>query len=145
MTVTTKFRGSKLVLLYAAAVDTAPTIDLSGSSRQTDVNQQASEQDVSTRDDVEANSTAYLPGPPQRTVQHQGLDTTPKASRTWHNIKIGDSGRVAVYPLGSAPSGMPYEIGNVICLQSNYSSPHDNAAKWDINWRVNGIWQDGTT
>ena len=30
MPVTTKFRGSALVLLYSAVVDTAPTIDLSG-------------------------------------------------------------------------------------------------------------------
>lgn len=140
-----KYSGKILVLLYATAVNTAPTIDLSGSSRQTQINQQGSDIDVSTRDDMVLNSTAYLAGPPARDLQHSGLDTTPKVSRTWRTIEVGDEGRVAIYPLGSSPSGLPYEIGNVIATGSSYDSPHDNAAKWDLKWRVSGTWTQGTT
>ena len=142
---TTKYSGSGTVLLYGAAAGTAPTVDLSGSSRNIQVDEQGKEQEVSTRDDVVANSTAYLSGPPERTVSIDGLDTTPSASRTWHNVNVGDAGRVAVYPLGSSPSGLPYQIGNVIATNSSYDSPHDNAAKWTVKWRVNGVWTSGTT
>jgi hypothetical protein len=145
MAVTTKFNGSAAVLLYVGTVNTAPTIDLSGSSRDITVDQSGKEQEVSTRDDVLANATAYLSGPPERSLGINGLDTTPHASRTWHAINVGDSGRAAVYPLGSSPTGMPYDIGNVICTGSTYSSPHDTAAKWDVKWRVNGTWLPGTT
>jgi hypothetical protein len=142
---TTKYHGKQTVLMYAATVNTAPTVDLSGSSRTISVNEQGQEIDVSTRDDLVADSTAYLTNPPQRSVQLQGLDTTPQNSRTWDSIDVGDTGRVAVYPLGSSPTGSPYQIGNVVCTQSNYSSPHDNAATYDVQWRVSGTWLDGTT
>ena len=92
---------------------------------------------------MEANSSQFVTGPPARDIAHSGLDTTPAASRTWHAILINEAGRVAIYPLGSVGVGKPYEIGNVLCQQSNYSSPHDNAAKWDIKWDVNGVWTYG--
>lgn len=142
---TTKYHGKNTVIMYASTVDTAPTVDLSGSSRTITVNQQGNEIDVSTRDDFLADATAYLTNPPQRSVQLQGLDSTPQNSRTWAGIDVGDTGRVAVYPLGSSPTGLPYEIGNVVCTQSNYQSPHDNAATYDVQWRVSGPWADGTT
>jgi hypothetical protein len=142
---TVKYNGSGSKLLYVGTVDTAPTIDLSGSSREITIDESGKEQEVSTRDDVQANATAYLSGPPERSVDINGLDTTPHASRTWAAINVGDAGRVAVYPLGSSPTGLPYKIGNVIATKSNYSSPHDTAAKWQVSWRVNGTWTPGTT
>jgi hypothetical protein len=145
MPATTKYNGKDTVLLYAAAADTAPTIDLSGTSREIAISEKGKEVDVSTRDDLLLNSTAYLVGVPEREVKGSGIDTTPLASRKWHNVNIGDAGRAAVYPEGSSPSGKPYEIGNVICTSRDYSSPHDNAAKWDLAWRVNGPWTAGTT
>src|SRR5689334_4312351 len=99
---TTKYNAKVSVIMYAAAVDTAPTVDLSGSSREITVDESGNTQDVSTRDDYLANSTAFLSFPPSRTVGVNGIDTTPNSSRTWHNIAVGDAGRVAVYPLGSA-------------------------------------------
>ena len=142
---TTKYHGKAAVLLYAAAFDTAPTVDLSGSSRTIEVDESGQEQDVSTRDDKVANGTAYLADAPQRAVNLDGLDTTPSNTRTWHNVKVADSGRVAVYPLGSSPTGLPYEIGNAVCTKRNLSSPHDNAAKYQLSWRISGAWTDGTT
>ncbi len=142
---TTKYHGKYTVLLYAATINTAPTIDMSGTSRSVEVQEQGQDIDVSTRDDLLLDSTAYLVGPPQRSVQLQGLDTTPAASRTWHNVSIGDVGRVAVYPYGSSPSGQPYEIGNVTCTNRTYTSPHDNAATYNVQWRVTGPWTAGTT
>jgi hypothetical protein len=139
-----KYHGKNTVVLYAASPNTAPTINLSGSSRTVSVNQQGQEQDVSTRDDFIEDATQYLTNPPQRTIQLQGLDTTPANSRTWNDVDVGDQGRVAVYPFGSGANS-PYEIGNVVCTQSNYSSPHDNAATWDIQWRISGPWTKGTT
>jgi hypothetical protein len=142
---TTKYRGQQTVIMYAPTIDTAPTIDLSGSSRTIEVQEQGNEIDVSTRDDLIEGGQASLSTPPSRTINLQGLDTTPKASRTWHNIKVGDTGRAAVYPLGSSPSGLPYEIGNVVATNRNYSSPHDNAATYQVQWKVNGAWTEGTT
>lgn len=142
MALTTKYSGKLTVLMYGAGAGTAPTVDLSGESRTTDVNQQGAEQDVSTRDDFLADATAYLANPPQRTIQHRGLDSY---ARNWHAVSVGAAGRVAVYPYGSSPTGYPYEIGNVVCTQANYSSPHDNAPSWDLQWRVNGTWTAGTT
>jgi hypothetical protein len=143
VTTTTKYHGKNTVLLYAAAADSAPTINLSGSSRTIEIDEQGSEQDVSTRDDLLENATAYLTSAPQRTVNLQGLDTTPANTRTWHNVSIGDIGRVAVYPNGMTASS-PYEIGNVSCTNRNYSSPHDNAAAYTVKWRVTGPWTAGT-
>lgn len=138
-----KYHGMLTKLLYAAAVDTAPTVDLSGTSRTIEVDEQGSEQDTSTREDLLLNATSYLSGPPGRTVNLDGLDTRPVSSRTWHNVKVGDQGRVAVYPYGMSASS-PYEIGNVTCTARNYNSPHDNAAKYTVKWRVNGAWTEGT-
>lgn len=142
---TEKYHGKNTVVLYAATVNVAPTINLSGTSRSVEVDEQANEIDVSTRDDFLEDATQFLTGPPGRTVQLQGMDTTPHNTRTWASVDLGDAGRVAVYPLGSSPTGLPYEIGNVKCIGSKYSSPHDNGANWTINWRVSGPWTDGTT
>ena len=140
-----KYHAKQTVLMYAATAGVGPTIDLSGSSRTIEVDEAGNEIDVSTRDDFLADATAYLTNPAARSINFQGLDTTPHSSRTWSTIDVSDAGRVAVYPLGSTPTGLPYEIGNVICTGSKYSSPHDNAANWTVTWRINGPWADGTT
>lgn len=140
----TKYNGKTTVVLYAATINTAPTIDLSGTSRTVEIDEAGQEQDVSTRDDKMENGTAYISDAPQRTINVDGLDTTPVAARTWHNIAVSDAGRIAVYPYGTA-AGSPYEIGNVVNTKRNYNSPHDNAAKWQLSFRVNGAWTNGTT
>ena len=142
---TSKYNGKSSLLFYIGTVDTAPTIDLSGSSREITIDESGNKQDVSTRDDMVANSTAYLAFPPTRTVGLQGIDTTPNSSRTWNNIAVGDSGRVAVYPLGSTPTGLPYHIGNVVCDKKSLNIPHDNGGKYSLEWTVNGVWSSGTT
>lgn len=144
MTPTTKYHGKDTVILYAAAVDTAPTINLSGSSRTIEIQEQGQEQDTTTRDDLLEGGSSAQPGATNRTINLQGLDTTPAASRTWHDVKVGDAGRVAVYPHGLGAS-KPYEIGNVVATNRNYSSPHDNAASYQVQWRVQGAWTPGTT
>ncbi len=140
-----KYHSKLSVLLYAATVDTAPTIDLSGSSRTITIDEAGQEQDVSTRDDYIANATAYITNPPQRKVSLKGRDTTPSNTRTWHNVAVSDTGRVAVYPIGSSPTGLPYEIGNVVCVNRSWNGPADNAADYGLDWRVNGTWTNGTT
>lgn len=140
---TTKYHGKTTVILYAATVDTAPTVDLSGSSRTISLQEQGNEIDVTTRDDAVANATASLSTPPSRTISLQGLDTTPDSSRDWNDINVQDEGRVAIYPFGTGSSA-PYEIGNVICTNRNYDSPYDNAATYQVDWRVNGTWTKGT-
>lgn len=146
MAPTTKYSGQGTKLMYIGTVDTSPTTDLSGSSRTISIDESGNEQDVSTRDDYIANATAFISTPPQRTVKLDGIDTTPQSSRTWQSsITVGSSGRVAVYPLGSSPTGLPYEIGNVVCSKKSYDSPHDNGAKYSVEWRVNGAWTSGTT
>lgn len=142
---TTKYHGRATVLLYADAPDVAPDIDLSGSSRTIEIQQSGNQIDVSTRDDFMADSTAYLAAAPERTLNLQGLDTTPDSSREWNDITVGDIGRVAVYPEGMTGSGKPYEIGNVVCTNKNYNSPHDNAATYQVQWRVTGTWTSGVT
>ena len=145
MAPTVKYHSKASVIMYAAAVDTAPTIDLSGSSREITIDEQGQEQDVSTRDDYVANATAFLTNPPQRKVGLKGRDTTPNTTRTWHNVAVSDNGRVAIYPLGSSPTGLPYEIGNVVCTNRAWNGPADNAADYTLDWRVNGTWTAGTT
>lgn len=135
-----KYHGKRTVVLYAATINTAPTINLSGTSRSVEVPQQGNEIDVSTRDDFLEDATAYLVNPAQRAINLQGLDTL--VTRTWDDIDIGDTGRVAVYPYG-VTANSPYKIGNVVCTNSNYNSPHDNAAAWTINWRISGPWTAG--
>jgi hypothetical protein len=145
MAPSTKYNGKSACLMYAAAVDTAPTVDLSGSSREISIDESGNKQDVSTRDDYLANATAYLAFPPTRTVGLNGIDTTPNSSRTWNNVLVGDSGRVAVYPLGSSPTGLPYHIGNVVCEKKGLNIPHDNGGKFSLEWTVNSTWSSGTT
>jgi hypothetical protein len=141
----TKYRGQQTVLMYAPAIDTAPTVDLSGASRTIEIQEQGNEIDTTTRDDLVEGGQSSLASSPSRTINAQGLDTTPGNSRKWHALKVGDLGRAAVYPLGSSPSGLPYEIGNVTVTNRNYSSPHDNAPNWQLNFKVNGAWTEGET
>lgn len=138
----TKYRGQQTVMLYAAAENTAPTVDLSGTSRTIEVQEQGNEIDTTTRDDLVAGGQSSLATSPARTINAQGLDTTPTASRTWHGIAVGDLGRTAVYPYGTA-TGAVYEIGNVVCTTRHYNSPHDGAATWQLNFKVNGAWTNG--
>lgn len=142
---TTKYHSKISLIMQAAAADTAPTIDLSGSSREITIDEAGQEQDVSTRDDYVANSTAYITNPPQRKLTLKGRDTTPNSSRTWNNVNVSDAGRVAIYPIGSTPTGLPYQIGNVICTNKGWTGPADNAAEYTLEWRVNGTWSNGTT
>jgi hypothetical protein len=137
-----KYRGQTTVLMYAPAIDTAPTVDLSGTSRTIEVQEQGNEIDTTTRDDLVEGGQSSLATSPSRTINAQGLDTTPDASRKWHAISVGDLGRAAVYPMGKSV-GDPYEIGNVVVTNRNYSSPHDNAPTWQLNFKVNGAWTPG--
>lgn len=140
---TTKYAGKDTVLMYAAAINTNPTIDLSGTSRTIEVQEQGNEIDTTTRDDMLEGGTSSIATPPSRSINAQGLDTTPTSSRKWKDVKVGDFGRVAVYPYGTTPT-YPYWIGNVVATNRNYNSAHDNGATWQLNWKVNGAWTDGT-
>lgn len=111
-------------------------VNISGASRQFSVPQQANEIDVSTRDDKNEDATQYLVDTPGRTATLAGLDTTPQASRTWEDIDIGDTGTLLWYPLGTGAS-KPYRFADGVVTQSQYDSPHDNAATWNLAWRLN--------
>jgi hypothetical protein len=110
--------------------------NISGSSRQFGFEESAQEQDVSTRDDLNENATQYLVGVPGRTATLAGLDTTPAASRVWRTIKNGETGSLLWYPLGTG-STRPYEFAEGVVTKDTYGSPHDNAATWDLAWRLN--------
>jgi hypothetical protein len=116
-------------------------VDISGTSRQFAVQQQGNEIDVSTRDDKNADATQYLVDTPGRNATLAGLDT--KNAREWDDIDIGDSGLLLWYPYGAA-AGAPYRYGAAVVTQANYSSPHDNAAGWDLAWRINTAIGKGT-
>jgi hypothetical protein len=138
---TTKYHGKNSALIYKKTGGSA--VDLSGSSRSIELDEQASEIDVSTRDDAVANSEAVLTGIPKRKLDIEGLDTTPQASRTWHDIALGDVGVACVYPNGTG-SGAYYESMNVTALGSNYKSPHDGPATWKVSWKVTSDPADGS-
>ena len=140
----TKYRGQVTVMLYAAAINTAPTIDLSGSSRTIEIQEQGNEIDTTTRDDLVEGGQSSLATSPARTLNLQGLDTLlPSANRPWANIQVGDTGRVAVYPMGTT-TGDPYQIGNCVCTNRNFSSPHDNAPNYQLQFKINGAFTTGT-
>jgi hypothetical protein len=119
-------------------------VDVSGASRQFGIDQSGNEIDVSTRDDKNADATQYLVDVPGRTATLAGLDTTPHASRVWHDLHIGDTGQLLWYPLGVGAS-KPYEYGDASVTKATYSSPHDNAATWDLAWRINTAIAEGTS
>ena len=119
-------------------------VDLSGSSRQVTVSESSSEIDTTTRDDMIANTTSQLAGPPSRTVTLNGLDTTPANSRTWHDSALGDTGTLLMYPLGTG-SSKPYEYADGVLLEQTYESPFDGPATWSLNWRLNTDLTDATT
>jgi hypothetical protein len=116
-------------------------VDISGTSRQFDVQQQGNEIDVSTRDDKNADATQYLVDTPGRTATLAGLDT--KNARQWDDIDIGDTGQLLWYPYGTG-AGKPYRYGQATVTQANYGSPHDNAANWNLAWRINTAVGKGT-
>lgn len=140
-----KYHGGKTRILWAPTIDSAPTIDLSGSSRTIEVQESGNQIDVSTRDDFDEGGTSYLSSPPERTINLQGLDTTPDSSRTWNDIDVMDQGTVAVYPEGSAGTGKAFWQGNATVTNKNYSSPHDNGANYQLQFRVNGAWAQDVT
>jgi hypothetical protein len=142
MAASTKYHG-KLTAVYWTKTGGALT-DISGASRQFGIEQSGNEQDVSTRDDLNEDATQYLVGVPGRTATLAGLDTTPHASRKWHDIKVGDTGQLLWYPLGTGGT-KPYEYGNATVTKASYASPHDNAATWDLAWRINTAISEGTT
>jgi hypothetical protein len=138
----TKYHG-KLTAVFWKETGGA-FVDVSGSSRQFGIQQQGNEIDVSTRDDKNEDATQYLVDVPGRTASLNGLDTTPAASRTWRTISIGDTGQLLWYPLGTGAS-KPYEYADGTVTQSSYQSPHDNAATWDLAWRLNTAITEATS
>lgn len=142
MAPTTKYHGKLTAVFWRETGGSF--IDVSGASRQFGVEQSGNEIDVSTRDDKNADATQYLVDVPGRTATLAGLDTTPAASRVWHDINIGDTGTLLWYPLGTSGTGKPYEYGDATVTKANYASPHDNAATWDLAWRINTALGSGT-
>lgn len=131
---TTKYHGKNSAIIWRKTGGSA--VDLSGSSRKIGLQEQASDIDVSTRDDAIANQQATLVGVPSRTATVEGLDTTPQSSRTWRTgIAIGDAGQLAIYPEGTG-SGKYYELMDATVQNTNFDSPHDNAASWKLDWKV---------
>lgn len=137
-----KYHGKTTKILWSDGYNTSPSVDLSGTSRTIGVQESGNTQDVSTRDDFLENGTSTLATPPERTINAQGLDTKPDTTRPWADINVSDEGTVAVYPYGDE-DGYPYWIGNAVVTNRNYESPHDNAATWQVQFRVNGAWTDG--
>lgn len=127
-----KYHGKTTVIYWTETGGSQ--VNISGTSRQFDVSQQGNEIDVSTRDDKNEDATQYLTDTPGRTATLAGLDT--KNARDWDDIDIGDGGQLLWYPYGTA-AGAPYRYGAAVCTQANYSSPHDNAATWNLQWRIN--------
>lgn len=126
-----KYHGKDTLLFWIPTGGAA--IDLTGSSRSIEVDEKGNSIDVSTRDDLQANTRQKLADIPERTFNAGGLDTTPGSSRKWRTIKVGDTGSMLIYPMGTGTTGLPVEKAAAVILGRNFNSPHDNAAAWKLN------------
>jgi hypothetical protein len=140
---TVKYHGKDTLIFWIPAVGAA--IDLTGSSRSIEIDEKGNSIDVSTRDDLQANTRQKLADIPDRTWNAGGLDTTPGSSRKWRTIAVGDTGSLLMYPLGSTGSGKPVEKATAVILGRNYSSPHDNAASWKLDGELTSDIADTVT
>lgn len=141
MAVTTKYLGSAALAFWIPTGGAA--IDLTGPSRSNEWDEKGNSIDVSTRDDKQANQKQKLADAPDRTFVIEGLDTTPKASRKWRTINVGDTGQLLQYPLGSG-SGNPVEIAGGVISGRNFKTVHDNAATWKLDVEINTTWAETT-
>lgn len=142
MAPTTKYHGRATAVFWKETGGSF--VDLSGSSRQFATTQAGQSIDVSTRDDKNADTRQKLVDTPERGATLGGLDTTPHASRVWHDIEIGETGTLLWYPLGTSGTGKPYEYADATVTKSDYASPYDNAATWDLAWEFNSAKGQGT-
>jgi hypothetical protein len=97
-----KYHGKDTIIFWIPTGGAA--INLTGSSRNVEIDEKGTSIDVSTRDDLVANTRQKIADIPDRTFTTSGLDTTPSASRTWRTIAVGDTGSLLMYPLGSTGS-----------------------------------------
>jgi len=141
MAVTTKYLGSAALAFWVPTGQAA--IDLTGPSRSNEWDEKGNSIDVSTRDDKQANAKAKLADAPDRTFSIEGLDTTPKSSRRWRTISVGDVGQFLEYPLGSG-TGNPCEVASAVITGRNFKTPYDGPATWKLDADLTTAWAETT-
>lgn len=127
-----KYNGKETVIYWLAG---GGTVDLTGDSRDLSINEQASEIDVTTRGNAQADARDYLADVPERTFQLQSLDTRGN-SQAWDQIAIADQGTLVWYPEGTAV-GKRRETATATLLQKNRTYPYNNAVTIDLQGRLN--------
>ena len=125
---TTKIRGADLTMTFDG-------IDLSSASREISITGEADEIDASTRDDVVAGASQYLPGPVTWEFEATGLDTT-GGHAAIKTIQIGDTGTLVIN------TGQASTTVTAVILSQEYTSPHDDVAEWTLGGRLNAapVW-----
>lgn len=132
-----KYSGKLLKVEWLPTGGTAGTdeIDLSGSSRQFDVDETGNEVDVTTRDST-GKETLTDTALTERTAKLNGLDTTGAPDWDDTDLDIGDTGTLIWYPEGES-TGKRKRSATAIVTARKFGSPHDNAATWEISFKLN--------
>lgn len=121
--VTIKIRGADLTLMFGA-------IDLSSASREISWSGEATEIDVSTRDNVVEGAAAYLSGPTEWEWEATGLDTD-GGHAAIKTIVPGDIDDLVI------DTGEVTTTVEAVILRQEYSSAYDGPAEWTVGGRFN--------
>lgn len=120
---TVKICGKDLTLMFGA-------IDLSSASREISWSGEASEVDISTRDNAVEGSAAYCAGITEWEWEATGLDTT-GGHAAIKTIVIGDVDDLTI------DTGQQATTVEAVVLRQEYTSAYDGAAEWTIGGRFN--------
>lgn len=120
---TTKICGRDLTLFFGA-------IDLSSASREISWSGEASEIDISTRDNVVEGSAAYCAGLTEWEWEANGLDTT-GGHAAIKTIQIGDVDDLII------DTGQQTTTVEAVVLRQEYTSAYDGANEWTVGGRLN--------
>lgn len=127
----TKYSGKELVVHWLSG---GGTVDLTADSRTFEYNEEASEIDVTTRENAVNDEQDFLGGPTGRTWQYSALDTR-GTNQAWAQLDINDTGTLMWYPEGTA-SGKRKESALVLLRQRQYQSPYNDAVTVTMGGRL---------
>jgi hypothetical protein len=130
---TTKYTGKNLKMDWVHS--SGGTVSLDATTRTFEVTEQASEVDLSTRDDAAANSSFVLPGIPKRTAKAGGLSNSGGTTPQWDvaETQISQGGTIFWYSQGNT-SGKPKRQAAATILNRSNSSPYDGGEEWTLDF-----------
>lgn len=110
------------------------TVNVAGQGRNLEVDQQATEIDVTAYGSTDEE---YITGFTQRSATLEVLDDT-TASLIRTALKPGSSGSLTWFPQGTT-SGLPkFSVGTAIVTQQNIHYPYDDAVLMNVSLRLSG-------